>query len=151
MKPAAPLSLTPEQIRLIEAQTAAQKAQAEFYRRQLADLRKPFWQKLIVKPSEAAGDVAAVVGASIAFVVLVLIFLSIRRDQKDTRFFEALKMLGDKDNPSARAAAVGMLTVMGKDPRYSSSACRQLEAMKKLEGNDAASALIEAGLREIRR
>jgi hypothetical protein len=103
-------SVTREDRELTDARRRNEEAQAEYYRAQTEKLNQPgtsksFWRTL--------SDNAAILGAlTAALVALATLFINQRtalRARKDTEFYEALKRFGDKDSPTVRATAAGLL------------------------------------------
>jgi uncharacterized protein YjbI with pentapeptide repeats len=88
-------------------------------------------------------------GATLAAIVALLSFgfnyRATSRNQKDTQFYEALKRIGDKDSPTLRASAAGLIAQMaqkstfGKARRspYFDTAIDQLTTCLALENDDA--------------
>jgi uncharacterized membrane protein YeiB len=87
---------SPEEQKLTEAQTKYYEAQTA-----KANEDRSTWQKLI--------NLSAFLAALVAVLSLVLNYSSTIRTQRDSQFLEALKRFGDKDSPSVRASAAGLL------------------------------------------
>ncbi|HYP02321.1 MAG TPA: pentapeptide repeat-containing protein [Pyrinomonadaceae bacterium] len=112
--------------RFQEVRRANEEAQTEYYREQLRKLREPtpqhtpktLKQSIRENPAIAIGTLGAVSAALLATLVgLLTIYINhraIRRLQRDTQFYEALKRFGDKDSPAMRASAAGLLAQMAQ-------------------------------------
>lgn len=130
------------------------KAQTEYYRAQTDKLtaRPGFWQSLKDNPASAIG----VLGAVVALVSFIFNYRVTLRTQRDTQFYEALKRFGDKDSPTVRASAAGLIAqmgqtktpVLGKHP-YFKTALSQLMTGLALEQNYVALLSIRDGLLEL--
>jgi uncharacterized protein YjbI with pentapeptide repeats len=122
-------ALPPEEQELIKARRANEEAQAEYYRQQTNKLREPppsvkaspgktFSQSVAENPASVVGVVGTILGALIVAIVgLTTLYFNNRnaiKAQKDTQFYEAMKRLGDKDNPTIRASAAGLLALMAQ-------------------------------------
>lgn len=122
-------TLTPEEQELIKAQKANEEAQAEYYREQTNKLRQPppavsptpgktFSQSVAENPASVVGVVGTILGAIIvALVSLTTLYFNSRnaiKAQNDSQFYEAMKRMGDKDSPTLRATAAGLLALMAQ-------------------------------------
>jgi len=115
-----------EEQELIKARRANEEAQAEYYREQTNKLREPvkaspgktFSQSVAENPASVVGVVGTILGALIVAIVgLTTLYFNNRnaiKAQRDTQFYEAMKRLGDKDNPTIRASAAGLLALMAQ-------------------------------------
>ncbi|MEA3148764.1 MAG: hypothetical protein QOI53_4429, partial [Verrucomicrobiota bacterium] len=82
------------------------------------------------------GTIATIVAAIFAIYSFVLNYRTTIRNQQDTQFYEALKRLGDKDSPSVRSSAAGLLRQMiFSHQRYLRTTFYQLTASQSLEQN----------------
>src|SRR6266550_6722157 len=112
---------------LINAQKANESAQAEYYReltRKLHEpsptpiMRKSFSDNVAENPASVIGIVGTILAALFAALVgLTTLFVNSRsaaKAQRDTQFYEALKRLGDKDSPTIRSSAAGLLAQMAQ-------------------------------------
>jgi hypothetical protein len=116
---------SPEQDRLIQAQT-------EYYRAQTTKLsEKPgVWQSLRDSPASAIG----VLGALVALISFVFNYRVTLKQQKDTQFYEALKRFGDKDSSTVRLSAAVLIGEIATTHRaYFKSAIDQLIGGIQLE------------------
>jgi uncharacterized protein YjbI with pentapeptide repeats len=91
---------------LTQAQIDNQRAQATFYQRQ-AD-KRGFWRNL----REYGAPIGATVAAIVAIVSFGLNYRATLRSRADAKFYETLNLLGDRDNPTARSNAAGLLEQM---------------------------------------
>lgn len=96
-------NLTQAQISNLQAQTAYYQAQTN----------KPKSLEDMIK--ENLGAVAAFVAAMIAFISFVGNRKTTLKTQRDTQFYEALKRFGDKDSPTVRCSAAGLLAQISAD------------------------------------
>src|SRR5687767_4254225 len=115
-----------EEQELIKARRANEEAQAEYYREQTNKLREPvktspgktFSQSVAENPASVVGVIGTILGALIVAIVgLTTLYFNNRnaiKAQRDTQFYEAMKRLGDKDNPTIRASAAGLLALMAQ-------------------------------------
>lgn len=117
----APLSA--EEQELNNARRANEEAQAEYYREQTKKLHEPsptptptpvksFRQSLNENPASVGTFVAALLVAIVGLVTLFVNQRSAIQNQRDTQFYEALKRFGDKDSPTVRCSAAGILAQM---------------------------------------
>lgn len=117
-------TLTPEEQELRKAQRANEDAQADYYREQANKLRQPpppektFSQSVAENPASVIGVGGTIVGAIVvASVSLMTLYFNSRnavKAQRDTQFYEALKRMGDKDSPTIRVSAAGLLAQMAQ-------------------------------------
>lgn len=129
-------TLTPEEQELLKAQKANEEAQAEYYREQTNKLRQPpptptpgktFSQSVAENPASVVGVIGTVIGAIIvALATLTTLYFNSRnaiKAQRDSQFYEAMKRMGDKDSPTLRASAAGLLAFMApqewREPKLS--------------------------------
>jgi uncharacterized protein YjbI with pentapeptide repeats len=110
---------TPEELQLIKARSANEEAQTEYYRVQTAKLleKSPptsFWQKIVDNPASVLGVLGAVIAALVALVSFAFNYRATLQNQRDTQFYEALKRFGDKDSPTIRCIAAGILAQIGQ-------------------------------------
>lgn len=129
---------TGENPELVRAQIEKEKAAAEYYRGQLEIARQEAKDKspqhyasVIDKythkdPADFVESVAAILGVLLIFVMFVSTFRMVKRDQRDARFFEALKRFGDPSSPALRSSSAGILAQMGRMKEYSDTALDQL-------------------------
>jgi uncharacterized protein YjbI with pentapeptide repeats len=82
-------------------------AQTRYYEAQAAKLDQER------SPSQRIINLSAFLAALVAVLSLVLNYSSTLRTQRDSQFLEALKRFGDKDSPSVRASAAGLLAKLG--------------------------------------
>ena len=116
-----PAQTAPPTDPLTQAQIENQRAQATCYQRQ-AD-KRGFWRNL----REYGGPIGATVAAVVAIVSFSLNYRATLRSRADTRFYEALNLLGDKNNPTVRSTAAGLLEQMASTKkRYFETAFDQL-------------------------
>jgi len=121
--------LTLEEQELIKAQKGNEEAQAEYYREQTNKLRQPplaasptpgktFRQSVAENPASVVGVIGTILGAIIvALVSLTTLYFNSRnaiKAQRDSQFYEAMKRMGDKDSPTLRASAAGLLALMAR-------------------------------------
>jgi uncharacterized protein YjbI with pentapeptide repeats len=106
---------------LTRAQIENQRAQATYYQRQ-AD-KRGFWRTV----REYGAPIGATVAAVVAIVSFSLNYHATLRSRADVRFYEALNLLGDRDNPTVRSTAAGLLEQMASTrKRYFETAFDQL-------------------------
>src|SRR5215203_7507297 len=111
-------------ILLFPLQTAISSAgnddpQADFYRELTKKLTEPtptptptaktLKQGVDENPALLLTLLGAVIAALVAFVSFVFNYRTTLRIQIDTQFYEALKRFGDKDSPSIRSSAAGLI------------------------------------------
>jgi hypothetical protein len=104
-----------EEQELINARRSHEEAQTEYYREQTKKLREPpktFWQGVWDNPSALGAIVAALFAAVVGLMTLFVNTRASLRVQRDNQFYEALKRFGDKDSPSLRSSASGILSQM---------------------------------------
>ena len=173
-------TLTPEEQELLKAQRANEEAQAEYYREQTNKLRqapsptpkKTFSESVNENPASVVGVAGTILGATIvALVSLVTLYFNSRnaiKAQKDSQFYEAMKRMGDKDSPTVRASAAGLLASMApqewrepflsrswpflkyeKSRPYFDTAVDQLMAGHLLETNPVATESIKNALQQL--
>src|SRR5580700_7353790 len=125
---AQPLSATDP---LTQAQIENQRAQATYYKRQ-AD-KRGFWRNL----REYGGQIGAAVAAVVAIISFALIYRATLRSRTDTRFYETLSLLTDRENPSVRLSAAGLLEQMASNRRrFYETAFDQLSVALLAEKDD---------------
>lgn len=117
------------------------RAQTEYYKAQKDSLSKKvgFWQSLKDNPASTVG----IVGALVALISFAFNYRVTLRFQRDTQFYEALKRFGDKDSPTVRASAAGLVAQMAvikvlrikRRMPYFQTALSQLTTGLLLEGN----------------
>lgn len=140
---------------LIKAQKANEEAQAEYYRLQAKKLAEPPKQKSLWE--DVQNSPGSYLGGAAALVALISFFFNYRatlRSQKDTQFYEALKRFGDKDSPTIRASAAGLLAQIGRERRrfifgrspYAHTAIHQLVTGQLLEENSVVFGSIKDAL-----
>lgn len=121
--PAGEPPAAPGEERLNEAQRSRDEAEAEYYRELLKRLNEPapsptpaksFQQSIAENPTSALGIIAALLAAFVGLLTLYVNNRASLRSQRDSQFYEALKRFGDKDSPTVRSSAAGMLAQMGK-------------------------------------
>jgi len=146
--------LTPEQMELVKAQIATQKAQAIYYQGQLelarkqAEANKPkpyktIWDKYTNNdPADVFESVGVVFCIIVVLLILFTTYRAARRDQRDMRFYEALKRFGDAGSPALRSTAAGILAQMGREPAYFDTALDQLVSGLMLEEHPAVQTTI---------
>jgi uncharacterized protein YjbI with pentapeptide repeats len=83
----------------------------EFYRAELKNIQNSKSSNW----TSALTLLGALFAAMVALVSLYVNTKTAARNQRDTQFYEAAKRLGDKDNPSVRFSAAGILAKMAKD------------------------------------
>jgi uncharacterized protein YjbI with pentapeptide repeats len=111
----------PTDDQLTRAQIENQRAQATYYQRQ-AD-KRGFWRNV----REYGAPIGATVAAVVAIVSFSLNYCATLRSRADVRFYEALNLLGDSDNPTVRSTAAGLLEQMASTKkRYFETAFDQL-------------------------
>lgn len=111
-------------------------------------------RKFFNDPADTVGQLGAVVGVFVVFIVLMGNRESDRRYRRDAHFHEALRRFGEGTSPAARASAAGMLAQMGrtlyrKEYPYLDTSVDQLIAGYRLEENDAVRDAIAGALREL--
>jgi uncharacterized protein YjbI with pentapeptide repeats len=112
---------------LTRAKKSNDDAQAEYYRQLTRKIQEPpptptprktFRDSPAESPATVIGIVGTILAAGlVALVGLVTLFVNSRyatRSQRDTQFYEALKRFGDKDSPTIRASAAGLLGQMAQ-------------------------------------
>jgi hypothetical protein len=118
---------------LTQAQIDNQRAQANYYHRQ-AD-KRGFWRNL----REYGGPVGAAVAAVVAIVFFGLNYRATLRSRADAKFYEALNLFADRENPTVRSSAAGILEQMASTKeRYYQAAFDQLSVGLLAERNDEA-------------
>jgi uncharacterized protein YjbI with pentapeptide repeats len=106
---------------LTQAQIENQRAQASYYQRQ-AD-KRGFWRNL----REYGGPIGAAVAAVVAIVSFGLNYRATLRSRADAKFYETLNLFSDRQNPSVRSSAAGLLEQMAStNERYYQTALDQL-------------------------
>ena len=116
-----PAQTAPPTDELTKAQIENQRAQATYYQRQ-AD-KRGFWRNV----REYGGPIGATVAAVVAIVSFSLNYSATLRSRADVRFYESLNLLGDRDNPTVRSTAAGLLEQMASTKkRYFETAFDQL-------------------------
>ena len=96
----------PSTDQLTQAQIENQRAQATYYQRQ-AD-KRGFWRNV----REYGGPIGATVAAVVAIISFGLNYRATLRSRADVKFYEALNLFADRDNPSVRSTAAGLLEQM---------------------------------------
>jgi uncharacterized protein YjbI with pentapeptide repeats len=96
---------------LTQAQIDNQRAQATYYQRQ-AD-KRGFWRTV----REYGGPIGATVAAVVAITSFGLNYRATLRSRADAKYYEALTRFGDRDNPTVRSSAAGLLEQMGSTKR----------------------------------
>jgi uncharacterized protein YjbI with pentapeptide repeats len=136
-----PAQSAPPTDQLTRAQIENQRAQATYYQRQ-AD-KRGFWRNL----REYGGPIGATVAAVVAIVSFSLNYHATLRSRADVRFYEALNLLGDTDNPTARSTAANLLEQMASTKkRYFETAFDQLYVVLLSEQHDSVRNSIRASL-----
>ncbi len=136
-----PAQTAPPSDPLTQAQIENQRAQATYYQRQ-AD-KRGFWRNL----REYGAPIGATVAAVVAIVSFSLNYRATLRSRADTRFYEALNLLGDKNNPTVRSSAAGVLEQMASTKkRYFETAFDQLCVGLLAEQKDTIRNSIQASL-----
>ena len=64
-------------------------------------------------PASLLGMVGAIVAALVTLISFIFNYRATLQGQRDTQFYEALKRFGDKDSPTTRASAAGLLALLG--------------------------------------
>lgn len=144
-----------------------QDPQAEFYAELTKKLNQPIptptptpskslKQGLSENPAILLTLMGALAAALVAFVSFVFNYRTTLRNQTDTQFYEALKRFGNKDSPSIRSSAAGLLGQMGQKKtglrrrrNYLRTALDQLVASLLLEENPAILISIGDSLRQL--
>jgi hypothetical protein len=132
---------SPLEEELWQAQKRNQEAQAAYYQKQLQE--KPFVQQL----TDNLAAVAAFTTAFVAVISFLFNYCSTLRNQMDAQFYGAPKRFGDKDSPTLRTSAAGLLSQMGQLRRialrsrapYYYTAFNQLTTDYLLENDPVAS------------
>jgi uncharacterized protein YjbI with pentapeptide repeats len=124
-----------------DAQQELLRAQTDYYRAQTTKLSRgdSLLQNLRENPASTVG----ILGALVALISFAFNYRVTLRNQRDTQFYEALKRFGDKDSPSVRASATGLIAQMAlvkvvslkKQRPYFETAFSQLTTGLLLEGN----------------
>lgn len=139
---------------LVQAQVDREKAQAAYYRGELEVSRrqmeaalpktyKTMLEKYTAKdPGDLVESLAAVLGVFLIFLILYNNYRFTRLDQRDARFFEALKRFGDMESPALRSTAAGLLAQMGRQRAYADTALDQLLSGLMLEEHPVVQASI---------
>ena len=116
---------------LTQAQIDNQRAQATYYQRQ-AD-KRGFWRTL----RDYGGPIGATVAAVVAITSFGLSYRATLRSRADAKYYEALSLFSDRNNPAVRASAAGMLEQMGSiKRRYFETSFNQLCVGLLAEQND---------------
>jgi uncharacterized protein YjbI with pentapeptide repeats len=106
-----------------ESQRSKDEAEAEYYRELTKKLREPspsptpvktFQQTIAENPASALGIIAALLAAFVGLLTLYVNNRAALRAQRDSQFYEALKRFGDRDSPTVRSSAAGILAQIGK-------------------------------------
>lgn len=118
-QPSSSPSMEQSEQELIKARRANEEAQADYYRAQTEKLHeqpnpKSLWQSIKENPASLLGAIAALV----ALISFIYNYRATLRNQRDTQFYEALKRFGDKDSPTVRSSAAGILAQMGMRKAY---------------------------------
>jgi uncharacterized protein YjbI with pentapeptide repeats len=119
--------LSAEDQELIRARKANEEAQAEYYRELTRKLQQPsptpvppktFSQSVAENPASVIGIIgtilAALFAALVGLITLYVNSFNAYKAQRDTQFYEALKRFGDKDSPTIRSSAAGLLAQMAQ-------------------------------------
>lgn len=126
---------------LTQAQIENQRAQATYYKRQ-AD-KRGFWRNL----REYGGQIGAAVAAVVAIISFCLIYRATLRSRADTRFYETLSLFTDRENPSVRSSAAGLLEQMASTRRrFYETALDQLSVALLAEKDDHVRNAIQSAL-----
>ena len=129
---------------LKHAQRDELDAERKYYQAQTANIvaKQPLWLRLapVITP------VGALLAALAALGSFLFNYRTTLRNQQDTQFFEALKRFGDKDSPSVRASAAGLLAELGTRPRFLRTSLNQLTVGLLLEENPVVLEAIRAAL-----
>jgi hypothetical protein len=126
---------------LTKAQIENQRAQATYYKRQ-AD-KRGFWRNL----REYGGQIGAAVAAVVAIISFGLIYRATLRSRIDTRFYETLNLFTDRENPSVRSSAAGILEQMASTRRhFYGTAFDQLSVALLAEKDDHVRNAIQSAL-----
>jgi hypothetical protein len=126
---------------LTQAQIENQRAQATYYQRQ-AD-KRGFWRNL----HEYGGPIGAAVAAVVAIISFGLNYRATLRSRTDAKFYEALNLFADRENPSVRSSAAGLLEQMALTrKRYYQTAFDQLSVGLLAEREDNVRNSIRAAL-----
>jgi hypothetical protein len=126
---------------LTQAQIENQRAQATYYQRQ-AD-KRGFWRNL----REYGGPIGAALAAVVAIISFGLNYRATLRSRADAKFYETLNLLTDRENPSVRSRAAGLLEQMGATrKRYYLTAFDQLSVGLLAEREDHARNAIQTAL-----
>ena len=117
---------------LDEARKANEEAQAEYYRAQTEKLKQPtpaktFRQAVDENPASVLGVLGVIVAALVTLLSFVFNYRATLRNQRDTQFYEALKRFGDKDSPSMRSSAAGLLAQMSSAKHLGVESMRTFE------------------------
>jgi uncharacterized protein YjbI with pentapeptide repeats len=126
---------------LTQAQIENQRAQATYYHRQ-AD-RRGFWRNL----REYGGPIGAAVAAVVAIISFALTYRATLRSRADAKFYEALSLFGDRENPNIRSSSAGLLEQMASTKkRYYQTAFDQLSVGLLAEKEDEVRNSIQSAL-----
>ena len=126
---------------LTQAQIENQRAQATYYQRQ-AD-KRGFWRNL----REYGGPIGAAMAAVVAIISFGLSYRATLRSRADAKFYEALNLLADREKPSIRSSAAGVLGQMASTKkRYYQTAFDQLSVGLLAEREDNARNAIRTAL-----
>jgi hypothetical protein len=126
---------------LTQAQIENQRAQATYYQRQ-AD-KRGFWRNL----REYGGPIGAAVAAIAAIVSFGLNYRATLRSRADAKFYETVNLFADRENPSVRSRAAGLLEQMASTKkRYYQTAFDQLSVALLAERDDEARNAIRIAL-----
>jgi len=141
--------------------------QANFYRELTKKLTEPtpspsspqpktLKQSVSENPALLLTLIGALIAALVAFVSFVFNYRTTLRIQTDTQFYEALKRFGDKDSPSIRSSAAGLLGQMGekrigmrRKQQYLPTSLSQLVTGLLLEDNAAVTISIGDSLGQL--
>jgi uncharacterized protein YjbI with pentapeptide repeats len=136
-----PAQTAPSTDPLTQAQIDNQRAQATYYQRQ-SD-KRGFWRNL----REYGAPIGATIAAVVAIISLSLNYRATLRSRADARFSEALNLLGDRDNPTVRSTAAGLLEQMASTrKRYFETAFDHLCVGLFAEKQDLARNSFQAAL-----
>jgi uncharacterized protein YjbI with pentapeptide repeats len=112
--PIAAASPSPENGKPEELQQQLIEAQRDYYRAQAKKLSEPEKSFNLTSLLSISGAIAA---ALVALFSLYVNHRTATRTQKDTQFYEALKRFGDKDSPTVRSSAAGIIASLGRNER----------------------------------
>jgi uncharacterized protein YjbI with pentapeptide repeats len=133
--------IPPSKDPLTQAQIENQRAQAAYYQRQ-AD-KRGFWRNL----REYGGPIGATMAAVVAIISFGLNYRASLRSRADAKFYEALNLFADRENPSVRSSAAGLLEQMASGKkRFYQTAFDQLSVGLLAEKEDEVRHAIRTAL-----